>query len=1624
MEQKIHSSYSVVDLFNASPVALIGVSQDEIIVFNRKAQSLFAYPPEEIIGRNLEVLIPECSSEHLESYLEELKDTGSSEMDDTEVVGLFGRDKKGQEFPIRMNLSTSENSEGKVIIVHIEKTEKQRSASRKQFKGLFDQSPYAIALHDFDKITHVNKEFLKLFGYEDDADLIGKAPLKTLVHPDDTPIIDRTRDRLLTSSEKRSIYIPEVKLLLADGKYLLAEAYTSLTMIDKIQHVQIVVRDLTHRKQLEKRLLHSEEKFKGLFDSMSDLFARVTNKGVVDFVSPSVYDMLGYHANDLIGKRAIDFYENSDDRTQLIQEVREKGFCQNFETPVLTKDGVRKILSINAKVYKDENGVAQGIESISRDVTAYKKQEQELINNELILRNFFDLAPIGIALNRMNGEFIEVNAEFSRFTGYSKDELNKLSYWELTPEKYADQEAVMLELLQTRSAYGPYEKEYIHKDGHTYPVLLNGIKIKDSNGEELIWSVVQDITDTNFQKETLQSLATGLTAVRGEEFFKKVSMYLVSSLNVDYAFVGKFNSANLDVSLVGGIYKGEEISPFEYCLQGTPCANVIMDGVCSYPSNVQELFPEDQMLIDMNIEGYIGCPLKDGEGNPIGILVLLKEGPILNHEISKSTLQVFSERVSSEMIRLDSAEKLIESENKLASINENSPDLITTIDKDLRINYINRVAEGYNISDVMGSSIMDFVLTPFKSKYLEYVNAAFNGKNQHFEMEGYGPNAEPAWYSVRMSVMNINKPSMSLLIISTDITSQKKAEIRNKVVNSISNRLITNISLNEFCSFIYSEVQKIKPFPNMYVSNFDESKNEVAVFFDAQNGEIKDVLPEPRIAGNGLSEYVLRTKQGLLLGGEEVLDFQQKHDLKIYGQMAKSWVGVPLIGESKELGVLAVQCFESGRVYSESDLDMLSFIGTQIASFMERSIADKEIKQFEKYFSVSMDLMCIAGTDSYFKKINPKFSEVLGYSNQELLSRSFIDFIHPDDREASLKEVEKLSQGHTTIDFINRYLCSNGEYKNFLWTAAFDQPTGAIYAAARDITEQVKSQEILAALTGIQDAFIDNKSSKESFGNMLRILLEITQSEYGFIAEVLHDGDEQPYLKTQAILSDSWSTETSEYYRENYSGGVEFKKLNTLLGRAILTGKPVISDNPDNEALKEELPKELPEMRDYMGIPFYYKDVLIGMVGLANKPKGYNDRDVHLLDPFMATCSTLLNAHQNSIKRLNIEKEASKLADIVSYSVDAIISTDRDASITSWNKGAEKLLDYSSKEMIGENMADLLQDSEQENTRLIESTLNGNSMENYETVMRKKCGELIDVSLSIFPLIGEEGKVRGISGIIRDISDQKEAQEIKEEFTRSLEIKVKERTKDLEDAQQQLTISLLKEKELNDLKSQFVSIASHQFRTPLAVINASIALLDMQKEQMDTVFKTTFEKVNVRIRSQIDRMTNLMDDVLTVSKINEGIVQPKLVPVDVVELCREISQNYNEIQSDNRKISFAVKGESRFIELDKDLMGHALSNLISNALKYSPGAESPVLTVSFSKKNVQISVKDYGIGIPKQDLKGLFEPFYRASNIGEISGTGLGTSIAKEYVLLNHGTISVKSELGKGTEFVISFQKS
>ena len=254
-------------------------------------------------------------------------------------------------------------------------------------------------------------------------------------------------------------------------------------------------------------------------------------------------------------------------------------------------------------------------------------------------------------------------------------------------------------------------------------------------------------------------------------------------------------------------------------------------------------------------------------------------------------------------------------------------------------------------------------------------------------------------------------------------------------------------------------------------------------------------------------------------------------------------------------------------------------------------------------------------------------------------------------------------------------------------------------------------------------------------------------------------------------------------------------------------------------------------------------------------------------------------------------------------------------------------------------------------------------------------------------------------------------------------LKEKQRTIELINSEKKLKISLLKEIELGDLKSSFVSTASHQFRTPLAVIQSNTELLLMLADRSENKDIEKYTKVTGRIKGEIAKMTKLMDDVLILGKLTSGTLAYVPQELDLVQFCNAMVKQFNSIQMDGRILEFQLIGEPYNVILDSNLLTHALSNLISNAFKYSAEKNNPELIISFKPTELVMSIKDYGIGIPEVEMPQLFNPFFRANNVIGIKGTGLGLSIAKEYTEINQGQIEAKSILGEGSCFDLTFKR-
>ncbi|SIR44871.1 hybrid sensor histidine kinase/response regulator [Pontibacter lucknowensis] len=241
--------------------------------------------------------------------------------------------------------------------------------------------------------------------------------------------------------------------------------------------------------------------------------------------------------------------------------------------------------------------------------------------------------------------------------------------------------------------------------------------------------------------------------------------------------------------------------------------------------------------------------------------------------------------------------------------------------------------------------------------------------------------------------------------------------------------------------------------------------------------------------------------------------------------------------------------------------------------------------------------------------------------------------------------------------------------------------------------------------------------------------------------------------------------------------------------------------------------------------------------------------------------------------------------------------------------------------------------------------------------------------------------------------------------------------KTLKKAQQEIYKALQKEKELHELKSRFVTIASHEFRTPLSTVLSSASLITKYKSAEDD--EKRLKHVG-RIKSAVHNLTNILNDFLSISRMEEGKIHNVPSTFDLQSFAAEVVDEMQGFLKEGQRIDYRHESEQITVYLDKQLMRNVMINLLSNGSKYS-GEDSTIwFTTDIKGDAIRLVVRDEGIGIPEGDKAHLFTPFFRAQNVTNIQGTGLGLNIVKKYVEIMGGELHYESELDRGTTFTIT----
>jgi PAS domain S-box-containing protein len=418
----------------------------------------------------------------------------------------------------------------------------------------------------------------------------------------------------------------------------------------------------------------------------------------------------------------------------------------------------------------------------------------------------------------------------------------------------------------------------------------------------------------------------------------------------------------------------------------------------------------------------------------------------------------------------------------------------------------------------------------------------------------------------------------------------------------------------------------------------------------------------------------------------------------------------------------------------------------------------------------------------------------------------------------------------------------------------------------------------------------------------------------------------------------------------------------------------------------------------------------------------------------------IINIEELSSAEEGVKQEKQRFEALFQYATMAIIVANSKGEITMANKFAKELFGYDD-DIFTRLVEDLIPHRYRRTHEGYRKGYNvspqnrpmGHGMDLY--ALKKSGAEFpVEVSLGHYQINNEKFTI----AFIIDISARKEIEETmvsqKEQLVESnreiellndeLELKVISRTRELEEtltkleeSKQELQVALNKEKELSDLKSRFVSMASHEFRTPLSTILSSASLVAKyrQAEEQDKR-----DKHIQRIRSAVSNLTDILNEFLSIGRIEEGRVQASFSSFNIKEHIQLVCSEMATILKPGQKFNYIHAGGTS-VYLDLSLLRNILINLLSNGIKFSAEKAQIEVRSEVNDKAILISVRDNGIGIPDEDKKHLFERFFRANNVTNIQGTGLGLHIVSKYVELMNGRIEMDSELEKGTTFNIHF---
>ncbi|MBW4577547.1 MAG: GAF domain-containing protein [Aphanothece sp. CMT-3BRIN-NPC111] len=669
----------------------------------------------------------------------------------------------------------------------------------------------------------------------------------------------------------------------------------------------------------------------------------------------------------------------------------------------------------------------------------------------------------------------------------------------------------------------------------------------------------------------------------------------------------------------------------------------------------------------------------------------------------------------------------------------------------------------------------------------------------------------------------------------------------------------------------------------------------------------------------------------------------------------------------------------------------------------ERRRAQKELQQSEQRFRLLTEVIpqqiWTAQVDGGLDYVNQRVLDYFACTAEQVLGEGWQSAVHPEDLLRSLNCWSKALK--TGKPYEIEFRLKSGVDGTYRWHIAralplYDQEGRLIswFGTNTDIDNLKRIEEELQH-QNLRSQLFAEITLKIRQSLQLENILQTTVTEVRSLLQV-----------ERVLLYRLWSDGTGTTVTEAVTSG-----WSALIGKSFDSevipkeyqqlyrqGRFRAIEDVENDDIAPCLAEFLQQfgVKAKLVVPIFQREELWGLLIAHNciGPRQWFDFEIELLQQLANQVGIALAQAELLEALQEREKQYRSVVDNVS---EVIFQTDAAGLWTFLNPAWTEITGFALNESIGKNFLEYIYPSDRQyNLELFQQVIKGEKYSSrFETRYLTADGGFRWIEVHTRLTLASDDTILGTSGTLNDITERKQAEE-------------------------DISNTLNKEKELSELKSNFITTTSHEFRTPLSIIFSSAELLQNYNQRFDEAKK---KKHFERIKLSVKYMTHLLEDVLLINRAEAGKLEFNPSWIDLVEFCHNLVEEQELGITTNHIISLQIdcnKVLSTNAYIDEKLLRQILSNLLSNAIKYSPSGSKVHFDLAWMDGSVVFQISDEGIGIPPEDFQHLFELFHRGKNVGTISGTGLGLAIVKKCVDIHQGKIDVKSEVGTGTTFTVT----